>query len=124
MKDHIIHFAEPLPVTIDKDDPDASGASHVYSLFRNDCRDVNDLPREKGSLIFQQGPRTEEGSIEGLSDAAVLTVILDRLRGFQRGPHSCRENSLAITKIEEAMWWMAKRQNERHERGVLGKNEA
>lgn len=35
----------------------------------------------------------------------------------------CRENSLALTKIEEAMQWLVARKEEREYRGVYGKDE-
>ena len=121
LEDHLEpHFAEPLPVRIEAvDEPDQSGASHEYKLER---LLANEYTRGAGYLQFQKGPRNEEGSTEGISDAAVISVVLDRLRGFQNGPYRCRENAVVITKLEEAMMWMAKRQNDRHARGVLGKN--
>lgn len=119
LKDHLTHFQEPLQVKIQADEPDASGASHYYELFR----EIDDVPEERGHLQFQKGPRGKAASVEGLSDAAVVSVLLDRHRGFQQGPYSCRENALVISKLEEVLQLMAWRQNERHARGVLGKNE-
>ena len=36
----------------------------------------------------------------------------------------CRENSIVITKLEEALLWLGKRKADREKRGVEGKNEA
>lgn len=36
----------------------------------------------------------------------------------------CRENSLALTKIEEAILWLDARTEDRKRRGVLGENKA
>lgn len=36
--------------------------------------------------------------------------------------HPCRENSIAITKLEEALIWLDKRKKDRIERGVEGQN--
>jgi len=45
------------------------------------------------------------------------------LRSFQAGPYACRENALALTKIEEAMHWLNHRTAERQARGVEGTSE-
>lgn len=71
-------------------------------------------------IIFQEGPRNEKGSHPGLQDSDLLEIVRDRLRCFQEGEHSCRENACALTHIEEALMWMNKRAEDRAERGVLG----
>jgi hypothetical protein len=38
------------------------------------------------------------------------------------GKFPCRENSIAITKLEEALMWLNKRTADRVKRGVEGKN--
>ena len=53
----------------------------------------------------------------------VLEAALDRLEFYQTGgggKFSCRENALAITKIEEALHWLKHRTAAREERGVEG----
>ena len=47
-------------------------------------------------------------------------VLIDRLERFQKGEHSCRENALAITKLEEAEHWLRDRTQERLLREVEG----
>ena len=76
----------------------------------------------KMALCFQRGPIGENG-LNGISHEALLAVVLDRLRGFQEGPYACRENAVAITKVEEALMWLHKRTLDRMRRGVEGKNE-
>ena len=49
-------------------------------------------------------------------------IVLDRLRGFQESEFKCRENALAITKLEEAMHWLHHRTRARVARGVEGTN--
>ena len=39
---------------------------------------------------------------------------------FQRSEYACRENAIAITKLEEALLWLRKRTEARVERGVEG----
>jgi hypothetical protein len=71
-------------------------------------------------IQFQEGPRAEEGSIRGVLDQDLLEIVRHRLQCFQAGPYATRENALALTCIEEALLWMAKRADDRAERGVLG----
>lgn len=53
-------------------------------------------------------------------DADLLEIVRDRLRDFQAGPYSCRENACALTHIEEALMWLNRRVEDRITRGVLG----
>ena len=75
------------------------------------------------NVKFQCGPIKEVGT-NGTQITEVLTLLRDRLGGFQDGPFKCRENAIAITKIEEAIHWLAHRTKDRQERGVEGINKA
>lgn len=56
---------------------------------------------------------------DGTTNEEVLAMLIDRLRFLgERLP--CRENSIAITKCEEALMWLNKRTWDRKERGVEG----
>lgn len=68
---------------------------------------------------FQNGPVKEAG-INGVHNEDLLLMVLNRLQHFQDGPFACRENALAITKIEEAVMWLRKRTLDRQVRGVEG----
>nr|DAK15074.1 MAG TPA: hypothetical protein [Caudoviricetes sp.]DAP11483.1 MAG TPA: hypothetical protein [Caudoviricetes sp.] len=52
----------------------------------------------------------------------MLIVTYAKLADYNRGL-PCRENSLALTKIEEAIMWLANRKVERESRGVYGTEE-
>lgn len=93
------------------------GASHRYVF------NVGESPISSAHINFQHGPHGEPGSVTGVTDAALLAVLIDRYRCFQAGPFACRENALALTKMEEALHWMKHRADDRAERGVLGKLE-
>ncbi len=54
----------------------------------------------------------------GITHEALLEVVLDRLRAFQKGKCSCRENALAITHLETALLWLQQRARDRIRRGV------
>lgn len=76
-----------------------------------------ELNPELGKIIvleFQNGPVRDVG-VNGITHEALIAVILDRLRAFQTGGFKCRENSLAITKLEEALMWLHKRTQNREE---------
>ena len=74
-----------------------------------------------GWLNFQDGPIKEAG-INGVMDENLLAIVIDRLTGFQEGSFQCRENALALTRIQEALLWLEKRTKDREKRGVEGTN--
>lgn len=55
----------------------------------------------------------------GTTNEEVLAMLIDRLNHLQ-AKASCRENALAITKLEEALMWLNKRTADRKARGVEG----
>lgn len=71
------------------------------------------------ALNFQNGPIGEVG-VNGLTNEALLAIIIDRLSYYQEGKFKCRENALAITKLEEGLLWLHSRTLERLQRGVEG----
>lgn len=74
-------------------------------------------------VYFQNGPVNEAGQ-NGITNEVLLAIVLDRLRGFQAGNFSCRENALAITNIEQGLHWMNARTKDRVARGVEGESKA
>lgn len=70
-------------------------------------------------IRFQNGPIAEAG-LNGISNEALLAIVEDRLIGFQSGDYACRENAVALTKLQEAMMWLQKRTLDRVRRGVEG----
>ena len=70
-------------------------------------------------IHFQEGPINEHG-VNGVTQEALLAVVIDRLRSFQFGEYSCRENAVALTKLEEGLMWLQKRTRDRLARGVEG----
>jgi hypothetical protein len=76
-------------------------------------------PRVLADLDFQARPLSDAEKVD-LTNEALLAVVLDRLRSFQEGEFKCRENALAITKLEEAMHWIESRAKDRRSRGVEG----
>jgi hypothetical protein len=104
-------------IVILSDEPDVEnggGAAHHYTATING-KQVLDVQ-------FQHGPRNEAGSTPGVTEAVLLGILIDRLRGFQDGPFSCRENAIQLTKLEECLHWTKARADARAKRNVLGKN--
>ena len=77
---------------------------------------------DKNSISFtiQDGPVKENGvngcQVDSLIEAAMLMI-----KGLNEN-YPCRENSLAITKLQEALFWLAERKKDREMRGVEGHN--
>lgn len=105
------------------DSPGHGGANHEYqatlptgSAFHNFSIDSD------GSSIlipFQKGPVSERG-VNGFTNEILIALAIDRLRSFQRGEYSCRENAIALTHLEDAMHWLKHRTESRMKRGVEG----
>lgn len=70
-------------------------------------------------IHFQEGPIKECG-VNGVCNEDLLVMVIRRLQGFQESKYKCRENAMAITKIEAALLWLRKRTTARENRGVEG----
>lgn len=97
------------------DDQGPGNASHKY-LLEVSAKDSGPVAV---ALHFQNGPIAEVG-VNGITHEALLAVLIDRLQGFQSGPYACRENAIALTKLEEALMWLNQRTRNRQARGVEG----
>lgn len=94
------------------------GAYHDYVVsFGQDYPEADN----DGMLVrFQKGPRKDPEARHGVLDSDLLEIVRDRLRSFQTGEFSSRENACALTHIEEALMWLNRRVEDRIERGTLG----
>ena len=102
------------------DEPGHGGACHHY-VVTEAAISGHGMGADFATIRFQNGPVKEHG-INGCHQEDLLAVVIDRLRSFQAGPFACRENALALTKIEEAMHWLNHRTSDRQKRGVEGTN--
>ena len=124
--DHYVNgLNEALVIT--PNDPGAGGAPTVYTIEGF----MNREPAERWpggvrrpfvdiTLRFQDRPIQSAEDFNGITGEALLAVLIDRMRGFQSGKFACRENAIALTKLEEAMMWLQKRTRDRIARGVEG----
>lgn len=125
--DHRVNPANDKITIIVNDEPGAGGANHRYEITGFDT--ANNPSREDPSgfgssyskfvMLFQNGPIAEAG-INGITQEVLIAICIDRLRSFQKGPYACRENALALTKLEEAQHWLHHRTLARMQRGVEG----
>lgn len=97
---------------------ESNGGAHRYSL---EVTGDTEHGKHVQYISFQNGPIKEVGH-NGVSDEALLAIVIDRMEGFQTGPYRSRYNALAITKLEEAMHWLNARTADRQKRGVEGTN--
>lgn len=78
-------------------------------------------------IEWQNGPRKDAftGEMKPANGAFIEDAIVaakQRLEFFQQTQFKCRENALAITKLEEALHWLDHRTKDRAARGVEGLN--
>lgn len=95
-------------------------ANHSYEVIARP--DIFDVPAPSASLTmvkFQKGPIKENG-VNGCHNEDLIAMVIDRLSSFQESEYKCRENAIAITKLEEALLWLRKRTMDRERRQVEG----
>lgn len=101
-----------------KDEPSYGGACHDYAIIE---KTDGETTQQFTEIKFQYGPVGENG-VNGCFQEDLIAICIDRLRSFQNGHFSCRENALALTKLEEALHWLNHRTKDRQRRGVEGTN--
>lgn len=125
--DHKVNPANDTLSIIVEGEIGAGGANHLYTITGFDTTTNPDdpflarhgEPARHSTVLFQNGPINEVG-VNGVTHEALLAIVADRLRSFQKGPYSCKANACALTHIEEAQHWLQQRTIERMRRGVEG----
>ena len=75
------------------------------------------------NIVWQDGPLGIGADRKEPNGAFVETVIdaaRQRISFYQESKYKCRENAIAITKLEEALLWLNKRTVDREHRNVEG----
>lgn len=85
-------------LTIIADPPGPGGASQRYQIALQTDRGLIALE----TIAFQTGSPSC-GSINGITNEALLAIVADRLRGFQEGPHPCAHNDDALVGVDAAL---------------------
>jgi hypothetical protein len=115
------------PVRIAAEDFNPNERAYPYADFADDSHIVSLDPPfirvvpEGVIFIGQRGPIKEHG-VNGCQVDDLLTFTLGTLQTFNK-KFPCRENSIAITKIEEALHWLDARKRDREARQVEGYDE-
>ncbi len=76
-------------------------------------------------IEWQSGPLGRGEDRKEPNGAFVETVIdaaRQRIEFYQASKFKCRENAIAITKLEEALLWLNKRTLDREKRAVEGEH--
>lgn len=98
------------------DERGAGNANHAYEVIgKEEGKPESFL----GCVKFQNGPIKEAG-LNGLMNEDLLAIVIDRLRGFQSGSFACKENEVALSKVELALSILNERTAARMARGVEG----
>lgn len=97
------------------------GAPHFFEVCpTQEPLVINEFPIPRfATVYFQRGPVKENG-VNGIHNEDLIVIVIERLRAFQAGPYACRENAIALTKLEESLMWLRSRTLERESRGVEG----
>lgn len=107
------------------DEPGPGGANHHYLVLPvNQLIDMAEsgetgLIEGSCSVCFQKGPVLEAG-INGIHNEDLIAIVIDRLQGFQKGAYECRENQMALGKLEDCLVWLRMRTDDREKRKVEG----
>jgi hypothetical protein len=103
------------------DEPGAGGACHEYlvSYAQPNPYAPGESVMYHCGIKFQKGPIQEAG-VNGISNEVLLSVVIDRLAGFQAGPYACDENAEALAYIREGLHCLLQRTIDRTKRGVEG----
>ncbi len=92
-----------------------------YSLRENNYIRID---HSKNEIYFtvQDGPVKEAG-VNGCQVDHIIELAKLIVEGLNKN-FPCRENSIAITKLDEALMWLDKRTKDREKRGVEGTSQA
>lgn len=103
------------------DEAGVAGANHLYEVQAVEATQIGEeeLYEILGEISFQNGALKEAG-VNGVQNEDLLSIVIDRLEGFQRGDFACDANARALELIKNALDIMYARTAERRARGVEG----
>ena len=105
---------------------DGEGIKLVQSV-ENLPSDLSELPIFRKmcnqTITFVRGNRTDNGTViprvDGILHEQLLAMMIADLQ-YKSSLVPSKETALAITKLQEALFWLEERARERETRGVLG----
>lgn len=90
---------EPVQIRIlALDHPDHSGASHQYRFERDDGAQVGNITFHTGEIEPHIGK-----DVNGVTMESLIVMMIDRLKGFQKGDNPHKQNEMARKRLEEAL---------------------
>ena len=111
---------EPLSIMV-LDEPSFGGVCHQYNVdWKQEYEHLNGtkyIGYANSYIHFQEGPVRENG-VNGITEAALLAILIDRYEGFQSGPYACATNAIVLLQLREALANMHARTRERMARNV------
>lgn len=124
---HVVNLAnDKLAITV-TDKPGAGGAHHRYEISGYDCStnasSSSEVEDNRTVILFQNGPINEHG-VNGLTQEALLAIVIDRLECFQAGPFASDYNAKALEHVKAAQQSLLQRTRDRMARGVEGRSVA
>ena len=115
----LIHQDDYIEVHV-LDEKGGGCAHHKYAIVRKEIDSEKGGQLELGSIDFQNGGIAENG-VNGITNEALLAIVIHRLKCFQSGRFPCDENANALEDIECALHHLESRTQQRKARGVEGK---
>ena len=108
-----------MQLTYEREDPPTDWPDDLWNVARL-IPTTTEEPSDALVVRFQTAPIGVAGQ-NGAQIEDVLHVAEARLQMFQANPKTrCRENAIALTKIQEALHWLDQRTMVRQELGVEG----
>lgn len=100
---------------------EGAGCGVDYTMGKQNPVMINHIDN-RIEFQVQKGPIKENG-VNGCQVDTIIATAKIIIEGLNKN-FPCRENSIVITKLDEAIMWLKKRKQDREERGVEGKNKA
>jgi len=94
---------------LDENGKPAGGSSHATGI---------QIEWQNGPLGAPDDPERKEPN--GAFVQTIIAIARDRIQWYNDNGFACRENSCAITKLDEAQHWLNDRTNRRTAQGVEG----
>lgn len=132
LTDHVVSRDQAVQLKIEvTDEPGAGGANYRYEITGFDTQSNPSRPDSaryavsyfREVILFQNGPIKEAG-VNGITQEALLAIVIDRLRSFQRGPYPSDSNQKALDHAMLSLSFLQDRTRERIKRGVEGTHQA
>lgn len=123
--DAVRHAKPPIRIDAKDFDPKKRAFPFISVQDRGDGYVGGNAPpilvdEESVTFRLQRGPIAEVG-VNGCQIDDMVTFILGTLEVLNK-KFPCRENSLAITKLQECLMWLEERTRDREDRGVEGRD--